>query len=178
MENSGEKLGEVFSFSGEDLNANNAGFLTPVQERMLSRYINSEGCATRVASISIAMTVLVFLAVFFLGVDTNSRGFRMALPYYLGTFGVFVFVFLLFVLISRLRRRDIRDGRISTVEGQVSVWKKSYEHGTGYFASVGGIRFRLYTREQMQALQEQSFCRVNYIKHPPMHLILSIQPTG
>lgn len=168
----------VFGFYPGDLESNATSLLTQRQRVMLASHIKGGGCGRKAALIAMGLTLLVLAGTFILNAEPGSPGFKQAMPYYMGTCALFVLIFVLFLLLHRVRTRDIRSGRISSVEGELRSWKKEYSHGTGYFAEVGGTTFQLQSPEQMDVLVRHLFYRIYYISNPPANLILSLAATG
>ncbi|MBD3278418.1 MAG: hypothetical protein GF388_08965 [Candidatus Aegiribacteria sp.] len=67
---------------------------------------------------------------------------------------------------------------MSTAEGRPRIWTREYRTGTGYFAEAGGVRFRLLSKEQMDALDSHRYYRIHFVRNPPVHVILSLQAIG
>lgn len=173
-----ESVHHAFSFSARDLAANKAGFLSPMQKDSLACSVKGRGCGIKAAYFVMAFSVVTLLVFFLLSADPGSPGFREAMPYLIGTSGVFLLIFAFFLILDAIRSRDLRSGKISSAEGEIHTWQKEYRHGTGYFAEVGGTKFRLKSPEQMEELGSSSFCRIHYISNPPVHIILSFEVTG
>ena len=172
-----ESIRTAFSFTEEDRAANACGLLTPKQRDLLSGYVKSR-FGTRAASIAIGLTVALMLGSFLVLAEPESAGFRQALPYAIGTYGAFLLISIFFIMLGRMRSRDMKSGRISTAEGEIRTWKREYSHGTAFYAKVGGVRFQLVSAEQMEVLSRHSYYRVFYISNPPAHVILSIEVLG
>lgn len=168
----------AFCFSPGDLESNATGFLTQRQRILLVNHIKGEGCGRKAALIAMGLTLLVLAGAFVLIADPGSPGFKQAMPYYIGTCALFVLIFVFFLLLHRVRTRDIRSGLISSVEGELRTWKKEYSTGTAFYAEVGGTKFQLHSSEQMDVLLRHSFYRIYYISNPPVHIILSLAATG
>ena len=145
---------------------------------MLAGYVRSRGCGSRAAMITMGLTVLLMFGLFLLIVEPGSPGFRDAMPYAIGTWGFFLIAFVLFLVLGRFRSRDLVSGRISVAEGEVLTREKDYELGTAFYARVGGVRFQLHSRIQMELLGRYSTCRIYYVSNPPVHVVLSIEVTG
>ncbi len=175
---SDESIRNAFAFSIEDLQANENGFLTGTQEDFLRHCNSSRGCGTRAASLAIGLTLVIMFGVLLSVTDPGSTGFRQAMPYFAGTGAVFLLIFVFFVYLSKLRSRDLHSGSISTLEGEIRTWTKKFPTGTGFFMELGGTRFQLQSKEQMDALSTCSFYRIHFVRNPPVHVILSIRILG
>jgi len=174
-----KKLFNAFSFTREDLQANKVDFLTPSQEKKVAGYRKSESCGTFLAILAVVSTGIFFGAYFYFSKDiTNSPGFQKALPIYIGTFSVFVLVFAFFLILGKVRSRGINTGKISVAEGEIITWRKDYKHGTVFFLKAGNTKFQLHSLEQFEVMQSYSFCKIYYVKNPPVHIILSVEITG
>ncbi len=173
-----ESIRSAFSFSEEERSANASGLLSLRQKEMLSGYVKSRGCGTRSASVAIGLTAALMLGLFLLITEPESPGFRQAMPYMIGTWTAFLLIFTFFMILGRIRSRDLQNGRVSTAEGEISTWKKEYSHGTALYARVGGIRFQLHSAEQMEVLSRNSSYRIHYISNPPAHVVLSLEVLG
>jgi len=174
-----EKLFDAFSFVREDLEANKVDLLTPTQEKKVAGYRKSEGCGTFLAILSVVFTGIFFGAYFYFSKDvTNSPGFQKALPFYIGTFSVFILVFAFFLILGKIRSRGVNTGNISVAEGEIETWRKDYKHGTAFYVKAGNTKFQLHTPEQFEVMQSYSFCKIYYVKNPPVHIILSVELTG
>ncbi len=175
---SADIIQQAFGFSEEDYAQNNSGILTDAQEQTLLGYRKQQGCAGRCAIISVSLSIAIVFGVFFVTSDRDSAGFRHALPYYIATCAAFMLIFALFAAIGQHRSRGVRNGTISTAEGEIRTWTKNYSHGTAFYAKLGGVRFQLHSKEQMDALNLHSFYRIHFISNPPVHVILSMQVIG
>jgi hypothetical protein len=164
-------LGSRFGFDAEDLRANDAGRLSPEQERMLRTAASAMGRHERR---SVVLLVVVFAAAIVAVVAGSAAtpGGGLAPAVVAGAILVWI---LLIVAIFRARGRHTRRAmevpRLLTAEGTLSIATDS----TGTWrATVGGARFGVELL-QAQAMEEGGRYRVHHLATPDGAMPLSLE---
>lgn len=167
-------LNEAFSFTQEDLAANTAGRITEKQSRRLQEIRRSSLKGHVMGGAAALSTVLLLTGVAMkTGGPDSTRFFFTAL-----TAGIFFLLYGFFAVLALFRTWDTRTGKVSAAEGKLEVKRAKNRYGTIFTAKVGGVGFRLLDKAEFDSLKDHSYCRIYYVKNPPVHFILSVEPTG
>jgi hypothetical protein len=93
--------------------------------------------------------------------------------------GVFGFVILLLffsALRTLMQTNDLASGKISIVEGKAKMKSQYMRYGmTSYTLKVDKTKF-IITQDVFDAFAPDAQYRIYYVKNPPAHTILSVEP--
>jgi hypothetical protein len=173
-------LQRSLGFTDEELEANRNGYLSERQRDGLAERRKLRGCGTRLAVVafvvSAALLVGAPLVIGGSAGQSTEEAFRQALPYTLPVAGVFLGVGLFFVVVGYVRSRDLDTGKVSVVEGVVQRSARfigGKVRRMAYYVTIGGVRFPV-QKDEFDAFNDGSYCRVYYVKNPPVGIILSV----
>jgi hypothetical protein len=166
---------DAFGFTRHDLLANQANELTPEQHKRINTHIKIANISTRLALIACIGTIVVFFGIAYR--LQPAGGFGQALPVLIFAAGLFMSIFIFFIVVGTIRARHLYNRNISVIEGTAAQSTQKIKNGrwTAYYVSIAGIRFQLSSRAQFEAFQDNAHYRVFYIQYPPTHLILSLE---
>ncbi|HVU10550.1 MAG TPA: hypothetical protein VHD90_04700 [Phototrophicaceae bacterium] len=162
-------------FTADDLRANQQGKLAE-RQREIARHKYRASVSNGIRGLLIFwLAFVVLLVVIQLSAGTQPQD-KQAFVY------VFVGITLILFLIagiSLLQGRDLRAGRVFSVEGvaqtRVVQYRSRYGSSTGYELLVGGLKFRLDSREELAGFENGLHYRVYYIRYAPLHVLLSAE---
>lgn len=166
---------DAFEFTDHDLAANRANKLTSGQHKRINTYIKIANTSTWLALIACIGTIMVFF-----GIAYRLRpadGFGRALPVLILAAVLFMSIFIFFIIVGMIRRRDLDNHHISVIEGSAARSTRKLKNGrwTAYYVTIAGTRFQLSSRMQFEAFRDDAHYRIFYIQYPPAHLILSME---
>jgi hypothetical protein len=170
-------LEQAFEFMPEELELNRVRQLSPAQEAKLVQYRRARGCGQRMALIVFGATSVGLLALPYV---LNEPSMDQARPFLLGTAVIFFAIFILSMIGSYLSGRDLAQGRIDVIEGQVKTWSKNIKSqygnlGTAYYLKIGRKKFQLETAQRMQALNNGRRYRFYVVPNGRVPIILSVE---
>jgi hypothetical protein len=166
---------DAFEFTDDDLVANRANKLTPVQQKRIAAYIKIANTSSRLALIACIGSIVIFFAIAY-GLQP-ADGFGGELPFLILAAAVFMSIFIFFIVLGMIRSRHLHNRHISVVEGVAARSTRKVKHGrwTAYYVTIAEIKFQLSSRAQFEAFREDAHYRVFYIQYPPAHLILTVE---
>ena len=177
-----------FHFSNEDVYANRFGKLTPQQEELVASiyYTRQRGAKQTIVTFIVFFFVLMVLG---MGVEFNQREGTVSefvdqnFPIFLMVIAGFAGLMIIAGLSTVLFSWDVRQRRISTVEGKASVYV-----GGGYARGAymryeltlkkGLFRtgfFRFTSETAVRQFEDGKVYRVYYIKFYPLPIVLSAE---
>ena len=169
---------QAFNFSAEDLAANRQGLLTNRQRQMVANQVKLVRISSTLALSSVLGSMLVFvgMAVF----AEQGPIPPQAIPYLAGTGLILLCIVGMFIFIGLRRLHTLRAEKISMTTGLIHLTTKRFRRGrwTGYYATIDAIRFQLASKQQFEALNEDSTYQIYFLNYPPTHLILSLEEIG
>ena len=172
-----EILETIFKFGRAEFALNNAGQLSERQSALLSQYrrINIKGM--KIAYGAMFLSTAFWFGMWLWGIGLKyerEKHYEFTIAFFAAVAIVWL-LFLFFLWLGQIRSH-IKSGKISVVEGvPVKKTKKLGRGlGTAYYAKLGGVKFRIETKEKFDALRPDTKYRINYVKYPPLHLILSV----
>jgi hypothetical protein len=174
-----ERLRRAFSFDADDLAANRVGQLTARQEATVDaiRASRRQRLALIWGILGLALVPTVILLLVFQNSETIRRQWTMFIP--LGVAIVLIAGFILIETIADYRRtHDLRQRRISQIEGIAARSSARHVRYLAHFLEIGPVRFEITPTDQWEAIDEGQPYRVFYIASPPKHTILSIEALG
>jgi hypothetical protein len=167
-----------FEFTDDDLVANRASQLTPTQLKRIDAVIKIANTSTRLALIACVGSIGIFFGIAYR--LQPAGGFGQELPILILAAGLFMSIFIFFIIVGMIRRRDLDNRRIRVIEGAAARSTRKLKNGrwTAYYVTIAGTRFQLSSHRQFEAFREDAHYRVFYIRYPPAHLILSVEQTA
>ena len=173
-------LEQAFEFTPDELALNRAGRLSPAQKAKLAQYRQMRGCGRRAALIAFSLTAVGLAVMPFL---VEGPGMEQARPFIWGPAALFFVIALLALLLDYLSGRDLAQGRINVMEGQVKVWSKRVKShygnlGAAYYLKVGRKKYQLETANRMQALRDGGPYRFYFVSNGRVPIILSVEALG
>ena len=171
-------LCNLFGFTEDAVSVNAGGGLTLLQKDKIESLKRKQKFGFLVAALSFLGTAAMMLVVFYMSTRNAPGALREALPYVTGATTVFILIAAVLMVAGWIRARDVRFETVSCVEGTPKLQKRSSRYGLSYIADIGGEKFYLFTGEQYQAISQNSYWRVFFVRNPPVHTILSLEPLG
>ena len=170
------RLQRVLDFSTDDLLANQQGSLTEHQ-RAIARAKYRQFVRNGLLGLLAFWLVFVVIVILSVSAKGTQPQDKQALVYVLLAITV---IFSLICLISVRQGRDLRAGRVASVEGQAKTqfvrYRTRYSSSTGYEVLIGRQKFRLNSEADLAAFENGARYRVYYIPYPPLHVPLSAEP--
>ena len=170
-----DRAARTLGFTSADLRANQQGRLTESQRDLAQSKYRSY---VRNGLIALLVMWLIFTALLvgsLIAQGSQPEDMRV-LPYVIGAMTA---IFVLVGIGSLWHGRDLRDGRVRSVEGvaktKVATYQGRYSRSTGYELTIGGQKFRLISQMELAAFQNGSHYRVYYIRYAPLHVLLSAE---
>jgi hypothetical protein len=166
---------DAFEFTNDDLLANRANKLTHVQQKRITAHIRIANTSTRLALIACFGSIVIFFGIAYR--LQPADGFGGALPFLILAVVVFMAIFIFFIIVGMIRRRDLDSRRISVIEGYAARSTRKLKNGrwTAYYVTIAEIRFQLSSQVQFEVFRDNARYRVFYIQYPPVHLILTME---
>ena len=165
----------AFAFSADDLAANRKGLLTGRQRQIVANQVRLARISSTLALLSVLGSMLVFVG---MAVLTEQGPIPpQAIPYLAGTGLILLCIVGMFIFIGLRRLHTLRAEKISMTTGLIQLTTKRFKHGrwTGYYAAINAIRFQLASKQQFDALNEDTTYQIYFLHYPPTHLILSLE---
>ena len=170
------------NFTAAELQANRSGTLTETQRENLKRWSGG----MRIAGVIAFAVFAIIFAVggYILLLSPSGQSLKPMFdknPELVYVFGGVLAVVLLIVfasvLRSLLRSNELRAGRISVAEGRArrQIHRTTRAYLTSYMVMIGSVKFHI-TRELHDEMVDNASYRVYYVKNPPAHVILSLEP--
>lgn len=169
---------QAFAFSEEDLAANHQGLLTDRQRRLVADQIRLAYISSVVAGLSVLGSILVFVG---MAVFAEQGPIPPQAISYLAVTGLILLCIVgIFIFIGLRRLHTLRAEKISITTGPLHLSTKRFKHGRwiGYYAAINAIRFQLTSKQQFEALNEDTTYQIYFLHYPPTHLILSLEEIG
>jgi len=169
---------QAFKFSEEDLAANRQRLLTDRQKQMVADQVRLARISSVLALLSVLGSILVFVGMAVLAEQGPIP--PQAIPYLAGTGLILLCIVGIFIFIGLRRLHTLRAEKISMTTGLIHLTTKRFKHGRwiGYYAAINAIRFQLASKQQFDALNENTTYQIYFLHYPPAHLILSLEEIG
>jgi hypothetical protein len=169
---------DAFEFTKDDLVANRANKLTAAQQKRIDAVIRIANTSTWLALIACVGSIVVFFGIAYR--LQPAGGFGQELAILILAAGLFMSIFIFFIIVGMIRIRHLNNRHISVIEGYATRSTQKLKNGrwTAYYVTIAETRFQLSSQAQFEAFREDAHYRVFYIQYPPTHLILSVEQTG
>jgi hypothetical protein len=170
------------NFTAADLTANRNGMLTETQRANLKRWSGGMRVFGVIAFAVFAVIAGIGGFIFLYSPEGQSLkpmfDKNPELVYIIGGVGALILLVVFWsVLRSLLRSNELRAGRISVVEGRArrQIRRSTRAYLTSYMVTIGNVKFHI-TPELHDEMVDNATYRVYYVKNPPAHVILSLEP--
>jgi len=171
------RLNSAFGFTDEELLVNKQNILSERQKETIKKHYKGRNFGILIALVAVISSLIFFAIMIYTSFDTDSREFKESFPYFILAGTVFTGIFLFFILLSLIKSRDLRKGRISYEEGIISRADNipSKSRLSEFVIRIGKTYFIFYNPAEYYAFENGKRYGIYFVRNNKFNIILSAE---